>query len=120
MWATFKQSLSDAFHPGRWKELVGIRKFDIIAVWFSIIGMIFTILVLYFAYVQTLDEVFEKTHLAGRFNISDSHIISGRVTVFTIRDSDTQTEYIIYDHSNGMFDNQAFLLDVHKGKENTR
>jgi hypothetical protein len=112
--------MSDAFHPFRWKELAGIRKFDVVLIWVVFFGIMFAGLVLHHAYVQVQDEVFEKTHLAGRFNISDSHIISGRVTVFTIRDSETSTEYVIYDHSNGMFDNQAFLLDVHKGKENTR
>jgi hypothetical protein len=120
MWPTFKQSVSDAFHPGRWKELSGIMKVDVLLIWASIFGIIFTSSVLYFAYVQAQDEIFEKTTLTGRFNISDTHAISGKITVFTIRDSDTQTEYIIYDHSNGIFDNQAFLLDVIKGKENTR
>jgi len=120
MWPTFKQSLSDAFHPSRWKELVGIRKFDVIAIWMSFAGMIFTGLVLYYTYVQTQEEVFEKTQHPGRFNIVEAHAITKHVTIFTIRDSETSTEYILYDHSIGMFDNQAVLLDIHRGKEHTK
>jgi hypothetical protein len=121
MWPTFKQSISNALHPSRWKNLNPPQRFDVSVIWLSAVGIIFTGLVLYFTYLQTLDENFEKTAHAGRFNILTAHAISGKITVFTIVDSETQTEYIIYDHSNGIFDNQAILLDTHrKEKENTR
>jgi hypothetical protein len=121
MWPTFKQSLSNALHPGRWKDLNPPQRFDVSVVWLSFIGIAFTALVLYYSYVQAQDENFEKTNHAGRFNIVNTYAVTKHVTIFTIRDSETCTEYIVYDHSSGMFDNQAVLLDTHKNKkENTK
>ena len=120
MWPTFKQSLSNALHPSRWKDLNPPQRFDVSVIWLSFAGILFTSLVLYYTYVQTQEEAFEKTQHPGRFNIVEAHAITKHVTIFTIRDSETSTEYILYDHSIGMFDNQAVLLDIHRGKEHTK
>jgi Ni,Fe-hydrogenase I cytochrome b subunit len=116
MWPTFKESISNAFHPSRWSKLNPPQRYDVAVLWLSFIGIIFTGLVLYYSYVQAQEENFEKTTGPSKFNITEVHVITKHVTIFTIRDSENNTEYILYDHSNGMFDNQAVLLDINRGK----
>ena len=118
MWNVFKQTLSDLSHPSRWKTLPPLQKFDVLMMYVSVLGIIFTGFIVYFAYVETFiqvrEESFEKTQYTSRYNIVESYKVAKHITIFTIRDSETQTDYIIYDHSNGMFDNQAILMETKK------